>query len=86
MPTSAKVVAQIDPNLPLIQPVTQRAQFDTTIAQPMLFARLAGFFGLLAVLLVATGLYGVLCYRVNSGRQRLASAWPWASGADRWFG
>jgi predicted permease len=65
VPTAAKVVAQIDPNLPLIQPVTQRAQFDTTIAQPMLFARLAGFFGLLAVLLVATGLYGVLSYRVN---------------------
>jgi predicted permease len=65
VPTAAKVVAQMDPNLPLIQPMTQRAQFDTTIAQPMLFARLAGFFGLLAVLLVATGLYGVLSYRVN---------------------
>ncbi len=65
VPTAAKVVAEMDPNLPLIQPMTQRAQFDTTIAQPMLFARLAGFFGLLAVLLVATGLYGVLSYRVN---------------------
>src|SRR5581483_3325708 len=30
-----------------------------------LFARLAGFFGLLAVALVATGLYGTLAYRVN---------------------
>jgi predicted permease len=65
VPTAAKVVAQMDPNLPLIQPMTQHAQFDTTIAQPMLFARLAAFFGLLAVLLVATGLYGVLSYRVN---------------------
>jgi predicted permease len=65
VPTAAKVVAQMDPNLPLIQPMTQRAQFDTTIAQPILFARLAAFFGLLAVLLVATGLYGVLSYRVN---------------------
>jgi ABC-type antimicrobial peptide transport system permease subunit len=45
--------------------MTQRAQFDTTIAQQLLFARLAGIFGLLAVLLVATGLYGVLAYRVN---------------------
>jgi predicted permease len=65
VPTAAKVVAQMDPNLPLIQPMTQRAQFDTTIAQPMLFARLAAFFGLLAALLVATGLHGVLSYRVN---------------------
>ena len=32
----------------------------------MLFARLAGFFGLLAVVLVATGLYGTLAYRVNN--------------------
>jgi ABC-type antimicrobial peptide transport system permease subunit len=45
--------------------MTQRAQFDTTISQHILFARLAGFFGLLAVVLVATGLYGTLAYRVN---------------------
>jgi ABC-type antimicrobial peptide transport system permease subunit len=31
----------------------------------VLFARLAGFFGVLAVVLVATGLYGTLAYRVN---------------------
>jgi len=31
----------------------------------LLFARLGGFFGLLAVVLVATGLYGTLAYRVN---------------------
>ena len=31
----------------------------------MLFARLAGFFGLLAVALVAAGLYGTLAYRVS---------------------
>ena len=46
--------------------MTQRAQYDTTISQQVLFARLAGFFGLLAVVLVATGLYGTLAYRVNN--------------------
>jgi ABC-type antimicrobial peptide transport system permease subunit len=55
----------MDPNLPLIRPTTQQAQFDTTISEQVLFARLAGFFGLLAVVLVATGLYGTLAYRVN---------------------
>jgi ABC-type antimicrobial peptide transport system permease subunit len=30
-----------------------------------LFARLAGFFGVLAIVLVATGLYGTLAYRVS---------------------
>jgi predicted permease len=65
LPSARKVVQQLDPNLPLIQPITQRAQFDTTIAHQILFARLAGFFGFLAVVLVGTGLYGTLAYRVN---------------------
>jgi predicted permease len=65
LPATRKVVQGIDPNLPLIQPMTQRAQFETTIAHQILFARLAGFFGFLAVVLVATGLYGTLAYRVS---------------------
>lgn len=65
LPTVRKAVEQLDPNLPLIQPMTQRAQYDLTIANQMLFARLAGFFGLLAAALVATGLYGALSYRVS---------------------
>jgi ABC-type antimicrobial peptide transport system permease subunit len=55
----------MNPNLPLIRPMSQRAQFDTTISGQTLFARLAGFFGFLAVVLVATGLYGTLAYRVS---------------------
>jgi ABC-type antimicrobial peptide transport system permease subunit len=45
--------------------MTQRAQYDLTISGQILFARLAGFFAILAVVLVATGLYGTLAYRVN---------------------
>jgi predicted permease len=66
LPTARKVVQQLDPNLPLIQPMTQRAQYDLTISRQLLFARLAGFFGFLAVVLVATGLYGMLAYRVGN--------------------
>jgi ABC-type antimicrobial peptide transport system permease subunit len=66
LPSARKAVQQMDPNLPLIEPITQQAQYETTISQQSLFARLAGFFGLLAVLLVATGLYGTLAYRVNN--------------------
>ena len=65
LPSAQKVVQQLDPNLPLIKPMTQRAQYDTTISSQLMFARLAEFFGLLAVVLVATGLYGTLSYRVN---------------------
>ena len=66
LPAARKVVQQIDPNLPLIRPMTQRAQYNLTISNQLLFARLAGFFGLLAIALVATGLYGTLAYRVNN--------------------
>ncbi len=65
LPSAQKVVQQLDPNLPLIKPMTQRAQYDATISRQLMFARLAEFFGLLAVVLVATGLYGTLSYRVN---------------------
>ena len=66
LPAARRTLQSIDPDLPLIQPMTQRAQFDTTISQQLLFARLAGFFGALAVVLVATGIYGTLAYRVNN--------------------
>jgi predicted permease len=65
LPAARKVLQQMDPTLPLIQPITQRAQFETTISQQLMFARLAEFFGVLAVVLVATGLFGTLSYRVN---------------------
>lgn len=65
LPSAQKVLQQIDPALPLIEPMTQRAQYEMTISRQQLFARLAGFFGVLAVVLVATGLYGTLAYRVN---------------------
>jgi predicted permease len=65
LPATRNIVQQFDANLPLIRPMTQRAQYDLTISNQVLFARLAGFFGLLAVALVATGLYGSLAYSVN---------------------
>jgi hypothetical protein len=65
LPEVRKVVAGMDPNVPLIQPMLQRAQFEQTISQQVMFARLGEFFGVLAVVLVATGLYGTLAYRVS---------------------
>lgn len=66
LPAARKALQEMDPNLPLIDPITQQAQYETTISGQLLFARLAGFFGLLAVVLVATGLYGTLAYRLNN--------------------
>jgi ABC-type antimicrobial peptide transport system permease subunit len=65
LPSARNAIQQMDPDLPLIRPMTQRAQYDLTISRQILFARLAGFFGILAMVLVATGIYGTLAYRVN---------------------
>jgi predicted permease len=65
IPSVRAVLRDIDPNLPMQKPMSQRAQFDESFSQPRLFARLSMFFGLLAALLVATGLYGTLAYRVS---------------------
>lgn len=65
LPMIRKVIAQIDPDIPLLEPMTQSAVFAESISQQALFARLAGCFGVLAIVLIATGLYGTLAYRVS---------------------
>jgi predicted permease len=65
IPSVRAVLHDLDPNLPMQKPMTQRAQFDESFSQARLFARLSMFFGLIAALLVATGLYGTLAYRVS---------------------
>ncbi len=65
LPAAQNAVRQIDPNLPLLKPELQQVQFEESIAQQILFARLAECFGLLAVVLVATGIYGTLAYRLS---------------------
>lgn len=65
LPAVRKAVAQMDPDMPLLDPMTQSAVFEQSISQQVLFARLAGCFGVLAVVLIATGLYGTLAYRVS---------------------
>jgi predicted permease len=65
LPSVQRVVHDFGPDLAALQPMTQQAQFEESFSQEHLFARLALFFGLLAALLVATGLYGTVAYRVS---------------------
>ncbi len=71
LPTVRKAIAQIDPNLPLEDPQTQQALFDSSYFFNTLTAELTTFFGLLAALLVAIGLYGTLAYRVGRRTQEI---------------
>jgi ABC-type antimicrobial peptide transport system permease subunit len=64
LPSIAGAVRTLDPNLPLENPMTQQAVFEGSYSQPQMFSRLSAFFGVLAAMLVAIGLYGTLAYRL----------------------
>lgn len=65
LPVLRKVVAQAYPDVPLQKPLTQQEQFERSYQQQRMFAAMGGFFGALAALLVATGLYGTHSFRVS---------------------
>jgi predicted permease len=57
-------VQGLDKNLPLFDINTETEQIEQATFQERLFARLLSFFGLLALVLVCVGLYGLMAYAV----------------------
>lgn len=57
-------VAQLDPNVPVDNLLTMRAQIDQSIFVQRLISTFAATFAALATLLASIGLYGVLAYTV----------------------
>lgn len=57
-------VRDVDPNLPVFNLRTQQEQIDRLFTQERLFAQLCTFFGGIALLLAAVGLYGLMSYAV----------------------
>jgi predicted permease len=65
LPALRQAMAEMYPDIPLEQPIAQQEQFDNSYRQQRMFAAMGGFFGVLSVLLVATGLYGTHSFRVS---------------------
>jgi ABC-type antimicrobial peptide transport system permease subunit len=80
-PELHKAVASLYPDVPLEWPMTQQEQFEKSYRTSRMFAAMGGFFGVLAALLVATGLYGTYSFRV--GRRTTEIGVRMALGATR---
>jgi predicted permease len=65
VPTIRTAVHEVDPNLALTGVKTQTEIMTEALAQERWLAQLSGFFGCLALVLAAIGLYGLMAYSVT---------------------
>ncbi|HVY92565.1 MAG TPA: ABC transporter permease [Bryobacteraceae bacterium] len=68
LPSIRRAVAEIDPNVPLVEVTTMEEQIAKGLQRERMFATLCGGFGVLALVLSVVGLYGVMAYSISRRR------------------
>lgn len=71
LPAIRETIRRIDPNLPLVDPITIEGQIAKGLQRERMFATLCSAFGILALILSAVGLYGVMSYNANRRRNEI---------------